>query len=90
MNQFNNDTLPFQNKIVGIIIPDDIETLEKAVEIIAKAFHCIYGIIVAIFGKHIHYISMSPLVTPQTMLVAQRFINYEDIETHLDIIPFPK
>jgi hypothetical protein len=90
MNAFNNDTMPFQNKVVGIEIPDDIETIENAVLIIAQTLVHLYGLIVGIFKNDLYYIQLNPRFNPEVLKVIRTFDTQEKIIKHLDIIPFPK
>ena len=90
MNQFNNDTLRFQDKIIRVIVPDEIPTVEIAIEIITLAYQYLYGVVIALFKSNIYLLPLNKMVTQRTIDQARVFLDPEIAEQHLDIIPFPK
>jgi len=90
MNQFNNETLRFQDKIVLVEIPETIKTIEIAIEMLELTYQYLYGVIIAIFGKNIYSIKMNKMVTQRTLDQAKVFLDPDVAKEHLVIIPFPK
>lgn len=89
-NQYNNDNLPYQNKIVGVIIPNDVIDIQEALKRIIDICANLYGIIIAIFGSDKYVIHLNPNVPIKTKLIAEKLATSDNIEEELFIIPFPK
>lgn len=90
MNKFNNDTIPFQNKVVCIEIPETIEEIGTAIEIIVKSLCHLYGLILAIFGTQIHYIKLNQKIPQKIVDEVIRYNSIDEVKENLIIIPFPK
>lgn len=89
-NQYNNDQLPFQNKIVGMEIPSDTSDVTECFKYIAEIFENLYGIIICLFGTERYVVKLNPNVPIKTMLIADKLSTVENLENEIDIIPFPK
>lgn len=89
-NNYNNDSLPFQQKIVAMKVEQNNVPKESIIETIAKLFHAIYGIVILIFDDERIAVSTSNAVPQKTILTAQRILDEPIIEDYLEIIPFPK
>jgi len=90
MNKFNNDSIPYNEKCIAVIIPDEENNIQSAIIKLIKAFINLYGIIVAIRKKKVHYIVLHKQ-EDNTRLEMIRNLNTLDlIQEHLEIIPFPK
>lgn len=89
MNQFNNESLRFQDKIVSVDIPETIKDIQTAIESIIDVYHALYGVVVFIFGKSRYQFKLNTLVTDKTIHTAEQFQTQEDINDNLVILPFP-
>lgn len=90
MNQYNNDTLPFQNKIVAIEIPQPVDDIYKVIELVADIFKTLYGIVILIYGQERISVVTSKQVPQKTILTASRLIESKTFKEEVDIIPFPR
>lgn len=90
MNQFNNDTLKPQQKIVGIKIPDEAENITAIIEYVATALKCLYGIIFLLKKEEKILVVINPQVKKETITFAQKLLESENLENEIEIIPFPK
>ena len=90
MNQYNNDTLPYQQKIVGVELPDDTGEVTEALKFLAEIFSSLYGIVIAIFGNDRFIVKLNPNVPIKTMMIAEKISVLDDISQEVEIIPFPK
>lgn len=89
-NQFNNDTLPFQQKIVCTKVPFPSDDIYKIIEKVAEIFKNLYGIIILLYGNERISVITSSTVPKKTIETAYRLIEEENIEDTLTIVPFPK
>jgi len=90
INQYNNDNLPYQNKIVGMNIPDDIGDIQEGLKLIIDTLANLYGIVIAIFGGEKYVIHLNANVPIKTKLIAEKLAELDNLEDELIIIPFPK
>lgn len=90
MKKHENKNLPFQEKIVCCIVPDDEKDVGKIVDLIAVAFKAIYGIVILLFGKENLIVVTGENVPRKTISKAKEIIFQEQITDYVDIVPFPK
>ena len=89
-NQYSNDSLPFQEKIVMTIAPNPSDDISKIIEHIALAFKYLYGIIIILFGNERVSVILSEHVRKKTIETAYRLLEEKNLENELVIVPFPK
>ncbi len=89
-NQFNNDTLPFQQKIVCTNVPYPTDDIYKIIEKVSEIFKNLYGIIILLYGNSRIAVLTSKQVPEKTIKTAYRIIDENNIEDTLTIVPFPK
>lgn len=89
-NQYSNDSLPFQEKIVMTIAPNPYDDISKIIENIAFGFKYLYGIIIILIGNERVSVILSEHVPKKTIETAYRLIEENNLENELLIVPFPK
>lgn len=90
MNTYNNDTLPYQNKIVSCIVPDDETDIFKIMELAKAVYSAIYGILVLIFPDKYTVVKLNTNVPLKIMKQAEYLSEMGLVEKELQIVPFPK
>lgn len=89
-NQYSNESLPFQEKIVMTEAPFPCDDIPKVIENIALAFKYIYGIVIILIGNERFSVILSEHVPKKTIETAYRLIEEKNLENELVIVPFPK
>lgn len=90
MKKHENQNLPFQEKIVFCVAPEEEKDMNKLVELVATAFKAIYGIVILLFGKEKVAVLTSPIVSKKTVNIAKQIIAQDNPQDYLEIVPFPK
>lgn len=87
---YNNESLPFQNKIIGIDCTDKDENDKSIIPFIYDLFTHIYGIAVLIFGEKRTFLNLSEITDKKVIEYTKDIIKFKNIHEHINIIPFPK